>query len=140
MPNWNYNEVTVDAPAIEVQKFLIFDNEEYRFNMHKIFPEVFPSTDTIGDENWDYNWACDNTGSKWFPGLDGVMAAGDDQSYISYDTAWAPNNLLLQKLSEITGWKIENIYEEPGMSFEGTFICKAWKVLAPPIVYSKQPT
>ena len=53
------------------------------------------------------------------------MAAGDDQSYISYDTAWAPNNRLLQKLSKVTGWKIENIYEEPGMGFEGTFICKA---------------
>ena len=125
MPNWNYNEVTVDAPAIDVRRYFIQEDDVLCFNMNLTFPERFAANDATGDTAWNYDWACDNTGSKWFPRVDDVMAANDEQSYICFDTAWAPNNSLLQKLSEITGWKIQNEYEEPGMSFEGTFICKA---------------
>ena len=136
MPNWNYNEVTIDAPENEVREYLvfteeknIFDMQNISFNMHKIFPEKFPTWDPTGAQNWDYLWACDHTGTKWFPCIDAVMAEDDEGSYICYDSAWVPNNLTLLKLSEITGWEIKNEYGESNMCFEGTFICKAWKVL-----------
>lgn len=129
MPNWNFNDVTIDAPEGDVHTFLVRDKNEYRFNMHKIFPETFGSEDATGDDGWDYDWACDNTGSKWFPGIHGCFHLPDGSTNLTYDTAWVPNNLTLLKLSKITGWKICNKYEEPGMCFEGTFICEAGEVL-----------
>ena len=34
---------------------------------------------------------------------------------LAYDTAREPNNNLLEKLHDITGWYILNEYEEPGI-------------------------
>ena len=67
---------------------------------------------------WEYDWFVNNTGSKWAPEVyvsDGELP---DATYLSYDTAWAPNNGTLQRLHELTGWTIVNEYEEPGMGFE----------------------
>ena len=113
MPNWNYNEVTVFASAIEVRQFFVKQEDHYRFNMNRIFPEQFAENDPTGDNSWDYDWACEHTGSKWFPCVDEVEPEGKDQSFVCYDTAWAPNNLTLLKISKITGWKIKNEYSEP---------------------------
>ncbi|MBL4746218.1 MAG: hypothetical protein JKY08_07595 [Flavobacteriaceae bacterium] len=63
---------------------------------------------------------CEHTGSKWSP----VIDDGDDFTQLQYESAWSPNNETLLKLSEITGWKITNEYEEPGVGFEGTYICE----------------
>ena len=44
-------------------------------------------------------------------------------TYLSYDSAWTPNNLTLQQLHRKTGRMIINEYEEGGMGFEGTYEC-----------------
>lgn len=53
----------------------------------------------------------------------GELARASDQTNLSYDSARAPNNGTLERLHELTGWTIENEYEEPGVGFEGTFTC-----------------
>ncbi len=52
-----------------------------------------------------------------------------DKVVLGYDTARAPNNLTLLKLSEIADWRIQNEYEEPGIWFEGTYICENGKTI-----------
>ncbi len=85
--------------------------------MHKLFPEKFPEGDELGTENWNYEWACERTGTKWFPIID-LDDWSDEEALLRYDTAWGPNNGTLQRLHELTGWSITNEYEEPMMMFE----------------------
>lgn len=84
--------------------------------MHKLFPEAIPADDPTGSKSWDYDWFVNNTGSKWPPEV--IICEHDDATYLSYDTARAPNNLTLMRLHELTGWTIVNEYEEPGEGFE----------------------
>jgi len=44
-------------------------------------------------------------------------------TYLSYDSAWSPNNGTLQRLHDKTGRQIRNEYREEGMQFAGCFIC-----------------
>ncbi len=84
--------------------------------MHRIFPEYFDKNDADGWDGWNYDWAVGTTGSKWFPTIHYVDEG--NPTVLGYETAWTPNNGTLQRLSEITGWEIENEYEEPNMEFE----------------------
>ena len=112
MPNWNTNVVAIDAPIEDVDAFIARDDENKpRFNMHKIFPEKFKANDLCGFDGWDYDWAVKHTGSKWFPEI--CLYDAGCERWLGYDTAWSPNNLLLLRLSEITSWRISNIFEEP---------------------------
>lgn len=52
-----------------------------------------------------------------------ITSTDDEVTYLDYDSARAPNNGTLERLHELTGWHIENEYEEPGCAFEGTFFC-----------------
>ena len=126
MPNWNYNNVTIGAPINEVKKYLVFKKEDKSsmFNMHLLYPEVFSKKDKTWEKGWDYSWAIEHTDSKWFPEIVYVAALGDDMTVLAYDTARWPNNKLLEKLHDLTGWYILNEYEEPGMEFEGLFVCQ----------------
>ena len=119
MPNWNYNSVEIHAPIEAVKEWLVpKDESSFEFNMHKLFPETFPADDPTGSMSWDYDWFVNNTGSKWAPDVDLCTDEDPTVTYLSYDTAWAPNNLTLMRLYELTGWTIVNEYEEPGMGFE----------------------
>ena len=89
--------------------------------MHLLFPEQFADTDPLGNDGWDYDRFVENTGSKWAPEIH--YCEGNDITVLDYDTARSPNNGTLQRLHELTGWDIENAYEEPGNAFEGTFTC-----------------
>ena len=124
MPNWNYNSVKIYAPENQVKDYLVQKEDELVFNMHLLFPWRFPSSDPTGEASWNYDWSVENTGSKWYPDVYLHKNGPDEQiTYLSYDTARAPNNLTLQRLHEITGWMIVNEYEEAGMCFEGIFSC-----------------
>ena len=125
MPNWNYNSVEIHATQVALKTYLVpKDDGTYRFNMHLLFPDRFPETDPIGEANWDYDWAVENTGSKWFPEVELCSDETCIMSWLHYDTARAPNNETLRRLHELTGWTITNEYEEPGVGFEGTFNCR----------------
>ena len=68
--------------------------------------------------SWEYDWFVNNTGSKWAPDVYISVGEASDVTYLSYDTARAPNNKMLVRLHEVTGWTIVNEYEEPGLGFE----------------------
>ena len=48
MPNWNYNQVDITASEAMVREWLIEDDGQFYFNMHKLFPERFEATDPAG--------------------------------------------------------------------------------------------
>ena len=124
MPNWNSNGVAIHAPLEAVKAYLVPQADDtYLFNMHLLFPDRFPVVDPTGEINWDYDWAVDNTGSKRFPDVTIDRCGPKAPTLLNYDTARAPNNDLLGRLHEMTGWPIDNVYEEPGAGFEGTFSC-----------------
>lgn len=130
MPNWNFNEVEISAPLEKVKEYLVEENGKIYFNMHKIFPEKFPEDDASGFKNWDYDWMNEHTSCKWHPEIDTVGSADlEGYAWISYDSAWCPNEGTLLQLSKLTWWEITNEYEEPWCSFAGTYICKNWKVI-----------
>jgi hypothetical protein len=114
MPNWNNNVVTIDAPLDQVKQWLTpLANSEYEFDLHKLFPEMASQDDPATDEL---------TGSKRNPTIE--YCDGDDQqTSLGYDSARTPNNGTLRRLHELTGWRIENEFEEPGVGFAGTFVC-----------------
>ncbi len=113
MPNWNNNSVTIDAPLDQVMQWLIpLAHGEYEFDLHKLFLEM-ASDDPAVDEL---------TGSKWNPTIEYVHES-NEQTSLGYDSARTPNNGTLRRLHELTGWKIENEFEEPGCGFAGTFDC-----------------
>ncbi len=128
MPNWNFNHVCIQAPFAEVEKFLVSTKKNrLKFNMNLLFHERFWSDDLDWDKNWGYEWACDNTGTKWFPDL--YLCEEDGFTALLYDTAREPNIKTLEKLSKLWSWTILLEYEEPGMFFEGTAVICEWKVL-----------
>lgn len=64
-----------------------------------------------------------HTGSKWNPNIYLVTDEGR-ATHLEYDSAWVPNNDLLVRLSELTGWTIHNAFEEEQPEFEGVFECR----------------
>lgn len=102
---------------------ILVDTNVYHFNMHLLFPEQFPETDPLGHENWNHDWFCAKTGSKWSPNVVVDLGGADDVTILLYDTAWSPNNGTLQRLHEKTGWTICNDYIEEGAQMCGRFTC-----------------
>jgi Ferredoxin-like domain in Api92-like protein len=123
MPNRNTNIVKIFAREAQVREYLIVREDMTHFNMHKLFPEHFPADDLAGYNNWDYEWACTNTGARGFPDIHITSEPDDDVTCLGYETAWTPNTGTLARLHELTGRRIECEYEEPGNGFEGTFAC-----------------
>lgn len=128
MPNWNFNRVCIQAPLAEVEKFLSSTKDNrLMFNMHLLFPERFWPDDLDWEKNWDYEWACKNTGSKWFPDL--YFCEADGCTEFLYNTAREPNIKTLEKLSKLWGWTILLEYEEPGLFFEWIAVICEWEIL-----------
>ena len=123
MPNWNSNIVKIFAAETKVREYLIVHEDRTLFNMYILFPEYFPVDDVTGSNSWDYEWACTNTGAKRFPEIHIISEPDDEVTTLDYDTARTPNTGTLFRLHELTGWRIECEYEEPGNGFEGTFAC-----------------
>jgi hypothetical protein len=97
--------------------------------MHMIFPERFSVDDELGMKNWDYYWMCEHTWSKWHPEVEIQKGDLPYHTWLTYDSAWCPNNGTLQRLSKLTWWEITNEYEETWSLLAGTFICRAWDIV-----------
>lgn len=130
MPNWVSNELSIAASYDEFRAFMARDTSgpdasllvEY-FNLHRLFPERFGPEDLCGFEAWDYDWMVDHTGTKWNPKIDHVSSC-IEYIVVTFDSAWSPPKLLLERLHQITGWKLQNVFEEEAGDFEGTFACE----------------
>ncbi len=62
----------------------------------------------------------EHTGAKWNPNISTIT---DDvsETFLAFDSAWAPMNPLLKRLHALTGWTIHNRFEEEQPEFEGDF-------------------
>ncbi len=132
MPNLNANRVTIYAPEKDVKKFLLSAQRDdwtlyWLFNMHRLFPERFGEDDLAGFKNQDTCWMILHTWSKWYPTID--ITPTPDGVLLTYNTAWTPNNFALLKLSELTGWRIQNNYEVEGSWDQGICIMEKGAVI-----------
>ena len=130
MPNWCFNAVEIQAPLGEVRAYLATDyfmddpsRPISRFNLHRLFPDRFSADDLCGHNAWDYDWMVKHTGAKWNPNIC-VREREPGLTVLDYDTAWMPNNLLLERLHKMTGWTIHNTFEEEQPEFEGDLHCE----------------
>lgn len=124
MPNRNSNCVTIGAPLSELKRYLVKnDKGKLMFNMHALYPTTFSSDDPTWEKGWDYDQTALLTGSKWYPYISSVVEK-NNQTILTYDTARVPNNELLIRLHQFTGWTIKNEFEEPGDAFEWELECE----------------
>jgi hypothetical protein len=95
--------------------------------MHLLYPEMFDENDLDGEKNWDYDWAVENTWSKWFPEIFHIHEKEENITIVNYQTARSPNNWLLLRLHKLLDKVIINYYREPLMHIEWYYICELWK-------------
>lgn len=127
MPNWCHNHLSINAT--NNNKTLEFLNKLYEeSNKAKLNEFIIPFSD-MGQEEWDYDSCVEHWGTKWDIDLISLDIMKDDNNInveISYNTAWGPNILVLQKLYEKLSELDEDCsvwssYDEPGMNFYGIF-------------------
>jgi len=70
-----------------------------------------------------------NTGTKWNPFIDDIEDRVDS-TFLTYRSAWAPNNRMLEKLHELTGWTMHNRFEEEQLESEGEWYAEKGQVTA----------
>lgn len=102
MTNWTQNHVDIDAPLSEVKQRLVHLSEgRWMFNMHRIFPEAYPDSDPAGIEVDDEQAILEHTGSTRLPDVD-FNDVEAQYTILHYETARAPNTLLLRELHKHT--------------------------------------
>ena len=121
MPNWCICELTVSGPKKVLDEFVkqakqvkTKDSNKSEFSLAKFVP--IPKKE---EANW-YDWCVENWGTKW--DLDGADCdrPSDKQVKYGFHSAWSPPLEALDKIAELfPKLKLEIIYDEPGMCFEG---------------------
>jgi hypothetical protein len=94
--------------------------DEYLAEQHANVDQGLQAFAETGYHDW-YDWCVRNWGTKWPPDVH-TLAAEDGFIRMVFDTAWAPPDELVLKLSE----KFPTLtfildYSEPGMDFYGAF-------------------
>ena len=79
-----------------------------------------------GDTSWDYDWFIEQHRLEGIPEVHFCESEYRRRHRLDYDTAWAPNNGTLQRLHEMTGWRIGNDCIEEGAQRCGSFTCAGW--------------
>lgn len=149
MPNWCYNNLTVDGTREGVNNFLTaITNEDGAYDMTIPYPcpeelqinaRFLSADDGTDDEetaalrkqfaenykkygarNW-YDWQIDNWGTKWAPNVEDHYIQNNGKSVqFSMESAWAPPTNLIKKLSEkFPTLQFVLSYDEGGMCFAG---------------------
>jgi hypothetical protein len=113
MPNWCQNNIAISG---DLNKFKTWLNGE-PFSLNKIVPM---DQILLEDEGW-HNWRIENWGTKWDVDVEAeITFSGDSAILIHFNSAWAPPNLAIAKLSEsFPEITIEHAYLEEGMCFVG---------------------
>ncbi len=117
MPNWCNNSINISGDDESIKKLLIeAKSEESDFTLNNLIP--IPKEQ---EEDW-YNWRVSNWGTKWDIGKVEIEINEGNASF-NCETAWAPPNEALQKISEkYPTLTFEMFYEEPGMDFCGKVV------------------
>ena len=111
MPNWCSNYVTFSHENPEQIKQVIASAKE-----GKLFETFMP----FPNGEWDYGWCVENWGTKWDINGADVNPDGDNNVFLSFDTAWGPAIGFYDKMKEL-GFEIDATYLEPGMQFAGHY-------------------
>ena len=117
MPNWCYNELTLTLN--DGGKGL---NVLQAFSGDEPFNKIRPNP----DGHWDYNWSCENWGTKWdvqvieshaLTKRNGVWLIS-----VTFDSAWSPPHNLYQYISDTyPDVELDAYWEEPGCGQKGTY-------------------
>src|SRR5664280_1661813 len=97
-----YNKLTIKCTDIEIRnkiKMMIFtenDKKEQIFTMKKLLPMPEGFSDTIGWNDFGYDWTHAVWGAKWVRGSR-ISESGHTIS-IYYDTPWVPNLFWVETL------------------------------------------
>ena len=119
MPNWcdnsmrlyNEDKTKIDALEAEMSK----KNDEGH-SMACPFEHLRPNP----SGEWQYDWCCENWGTKWDANIIDWERSSDNEITIYCDTAWSPPTALYDYLTE-QGWEVNALYHEPGMAYCGTY-------------------
>ena len=119
MPNWCDNTLHMTHEDPEMIK-----RAKFAFNRGEFLNEFLPCP-TGEEENW-YSWNCENWGTKWDVGEEGMLSKEDleeesDSVFLSFESAWSPPVAAYSKLEEL-GFEVEAYYYEPGCCFCGKYV------------------
>lgn len=124
MPNYCFNEVTIETWLSDAMNFFHNEDDKFYFNMTYLYPWVFQIWNSKGTKGWDWDWMEKNTWTRSLPEIEILPASNENKTVISYETAWTPNNWALLKLSRRARVKVTNIYEERNEWFCWTYVCE----------------
>ena len=127
MPNWCWNslEITPLDGVTHVKKItdVISGTDEQGTYSDIMFQKILP----YPDGKWDYDWCCENWGTKWDAQDTDISADG---SVINFETAWSPPIPVITELARrFPDFRFELEYEEPGMGFEGTCVWESGNMI-----------
>lgn len=128
MPNWCDVSITISGDTKEQKKFLQDAYEEYLFSIN---PQNSTEAENKGlfyalrrppNGKWDYDWCCDNWGTKWDVDADeSCVEYSDGELTINGQTAWAPPIQLLDYLHTELDLHTSCEYSEAGCGFAGVY-------------------
>ena len=149
MPNWCWNNLSVDGKREDIKRFLdAITNEDGKYDLTLPYPCPEPlqitarflpepsedddeetkalrkqyqeNIENYGTASW-YQWNIDNWGTKWPPEINDYDIDDDGKHiHLRFDSAWAPPSALIQKLSaEFQTLSFVIWYDEGGMCFAG---------------------
>ena len=118
MPNWCENEWVISAESAEQAKEIadLFTNEEDDNEQNPItFAKLIPLPET----GWDFDWCCENWGTKW-DASEGDIDVSGGEVIMRFDTAWCPPEGVVRVFDE----KYPDVsrtffYREDGMQVAG---------------------
>lgn len=127
MPNWCYNEVTIDGFTVHLKNLAdkaAANNEKEDLSLLRAFipmPEEYTTLE--GYNNGGYEWAINNWGTKWAESsiqMSGNVFGNTGQIIYQFDSPWCPPNIGYQKISEMfPNLTFIHYWDEPGMCFCG---------------------
>lgn len=119
MPNWCDNSVRLshsDRTKVDALEQEMSKKGDQGQSLAEMFHHLRPNP----SGEWQYDWSCENWGTKWEADIIDWERYDDDTIWVSFNTAWAPPIALYDYLVE-EGWEIEAFYHESGCAFCGKY-------------------
>jgi hypothetical protein len=119
MPNWCENSLSVIGEKEEIKRFYEKGLEISPYKNQGQW-SLFPYYPYPGE--WDYDWCCENWGTKWDIDFEdyGIAEIEGDAFSACFETAWAPPVEWLKKVQgDYPELKFRLEYSEDGMEFRG---------------------
>jgi hypothetical protein len=127
MPNWCYNEVTIDGFTVHLKNLAdkaAANNEEGDLSLLRAFipvPEEYLSIE--GYNSGGYEWCINNWGTKWAESsidMTGNRFGNTGQIIYQFDSPWNPPEEGYRKISEMfPNLTFIHYWDEPGLQFCG---------------------